>query len=233
MNIAGSVLRYFGVGGSLQGRSLPALDRILERKYKNIVLMLFDGLGTDVIERCLDEGSLLRRHFIESLTSVFPPTTTAATTSIQTALTPAEHGWMGWCLYFREIDKIVDLYPNTVHDAGDAQAADYNVARRFLPYKSVFDWINESGKGKAYSVSRYGTAQIETLDELFEKTMEICANEDKNYIYTYWAEPDSTMHETGYGGENIAEIVQDIDRRVEELCAQLRIQWSSSRQTMV
>ena len=48
VNMMASVLRYFGTDKGHSG--LPELDAILSRrKYRNVVLMLFDGLSTDAL----------------------------------------------------------------------------------------------------------------------------------------------------------------------------------------
>ena len=63
---------------------------------KNIVLLLFDGMGISVLEKHLAPDSFLRKHLVCPISSVFPPTTTAATTSVLTGRTRIEHGWLGW-----------------------------------------------------------------------------------------------------------------------------------------
>lgn len=69
--------------------------------------MLFDGLGVDAINTYLDENLFLKEHLVCPISSVFPSTTTASTTSIQTGYAPVERGWLGWDLYFKELDKNV------------------------------------------------------------------------------------------------------------------------------
>ena len=44
----------------------------------------------------------------KELTSVYPCTTVAAMTSYRSGISPNEHGWLGWTLYFKETNRIVD-----------------------------------------------------------------------------------------------------------------------------
>src|SRR5690606_25823387 len=137
-----------------------------------------------------------RRNLIKKYSSVFPPTTTAATTTMESGLTPLEHGWLGWSLYFREIDKIVDAFTNMEKDT-ELPVADFHVASRYIPYKSIYEKIKEAGKASAYSVSHFGSNRIETFDELIEEITRLCSMSERKYIYGYWEYPDSLMHEYG------------------------------------
>lgn len=85
----------------------------MKYKYKNVVILLLDGLGIDALQYHLSENSFFRKNLIKEYSTVFPPTTTSATTSIESGLTPLEHGWLGWSLYFSDIDKIVNAFINT------------------------------------------------------------------------------------------------------------------------
>lgn len=218
VNLACSILKYYGA--AYGHPTLPVLDRLLEKKYKNVVVMLFDGLGSAALEYHLPEDSFLRRHRHCDLSSVFPPTTTAAITSIESGYTPIEHGWLGWSLYFSEVDKIINALPNTEKDSR-RPAAPYHVAQRYLPYLSVFDKIAEAGHAAAYSVSMFGSNRIRNIEELFGEIARLCSTEETKYIYSYWENPDTTMHYSGCRSDETAAVIADIDRRVETLCAGL------------
>ena len=43
----------------------------------------------------------------KNIDAVFPPT------SVLSGLNPIEHVWLGWDLYFREIDEVVTMFLNT------------------------------------------------------------------------------------------------------------------------
>ena len=61
VNLPNSILKYFGCGTA--GDTLPALDKYLDKKYKNIIVLVLDGMGSSVLCRGLDNSHLLRRHY--------------------------------------------------------------------------------------------------------------------------------------------------------------------------
>ena len=80
VNLSNSILSNFGV--IPVGKTLPLVDNLLKKDYKNVVIILLDGLGTCIMGSNLKEDGFLRTHFAESISTVFPPTTVAATTSV-------------------------------------------------------------------------------------------------------------------------------------------------------
>lgn len=218
VNLVSSIIKYYGI--KTEHDTLPEMDSLLQKEYKNVVLMLFDGMGVDTLYHHLPEESFLRRHFRHPLSSVFPPTTTAAVTSIHSGLMPAEHGWLGWSLYFSEVDKVVNAFINTVKGSGEP-AADYHVAERFLPYKTVYEKINEGGAAQAFQVSKFGTNKVSSLEEMLTEVRRLCQEEGRKYICSYWEEPDSLMHENGCYDSRVTEYLERIDGEVEALCKEL------------
>ena len=81
VNISATLAEFLGCPN--EKPTLPALARALGGEYKNVVLLVLDGLGMYPLERNLGEGSFLRKNVKEVLTSVFPSTTTNATTPIR------------------------------------------------------------------------------------------------------------------------------------------------------
>lgn len=222
VNLSNSILKYFEADS--YHSSLEEVDKILKKhQYKNVVLILNDGLGSKILERNLSNESFLIKHKIADITSVFPATTTASTTSVTTGLNPIEHGWLGWYLYVKDIDKTIVTYLNTIKDT-DTPAADYNVARTFLPYKSVFENINEKGKYKAYGVSPYIDVkyEFEKPDEMYKRISELCQLEGKKFIYCYYNEPDHLMHDFGVSDDKVKNNIEYINNKIEEMCSSLK-----------
>lgn len=210
-NIISSISNYCGM--PLHIPTHPTLDEKLAGKsYRNIVLMLFDGMGMDILEHTLPEDSFLRRHCLKPLSAVCPATTTNATTVIECGCYPREHGWLGWTLYFPQIEKYVDIFTNM---SGDEKAADYNVAERFMPLDPIFPRLNRNTGYEAYYISRFGTTRIGSMDEMFDTALTLSRNSSRHYLYCYWPDPDHTMHEKGCYDESVLETVREIDRRFE------------------
>lgn len=218
VNLACSVLKEFGAVSTHP--TLPQMDQMLHEPHRNIVILLLDGMGIDAVQHHLDPGGFFCRHLHGSYSSVFPPTTTAATTSLMSGLTPYEHGWLGWKQYFSEIDRIVIPFKNTDFYTGE-NAADYQVASRYMPYKSIFDQINEAGVGKAYYVSMFGTTHIDTFDQLTHTVINLCATNEKKFVYSYWHQPDTLMHQNGCYDASITQELHHLENDVEKMAGNL------------
>ena len=85
--IPNSILKSMGLE---PGRgTLPLLDRHLEGKdYENIVVILLDGMGKNIMDANLSGRGFFQTHLAGTLSSTFPPPTVAATTSIQSGMEP-------------------------------------------------------------------------------------------------------------------------------------------------
>jgi hypothetical protein len=218
VNLACSILKYFDAEYSHS--TLKEVDELLNEKYKNVVVLLLDGLGVDALRYHLQENSFFLRNMIKEYSTVFPPTTTAATTTMECAFTPFEHGWLGWSLYFSEIDKIVDAFTNNEKDK-NTQAAAYHVSNRYIPYRTIYDMIKDAGEANAYSVSHFGSNRIDTLDELTGEIERLCAIDERKYIYGYWEYPDCLMHEYGCYSSIVTENINELEYRIESMCKRL------------
>ncbi len=216
-----SVQKHYGV--PTQHNTLKTLDKALEKNHKNVVLMLFDGLGTAILKKHLPEDAFLRRNLKETVSSVFPPTTVAAINTLESGLSPIEHGWLGWSLYFKELDKNVSVFPNTISGSDGKPAADYNVAVRCIPYESIYKKIETAANGavKASSVSPFSSYKSKNVDEICETVKILCAEPQRNYIYTYWPQPDYDMHDLGTTHETVHDEIIQINEKIEKLCASL------------
>lgn len=215
VNIAAAVLRHFGAECAHPPQKEMA--RLLEqRQYKNIVVMLFDGMGSLTVREALPESSFLRRCETYEISAVFPPTTVAATTSIESGEAPIEHCWLGWSQYIAPIDRLVDVFLDRDSVTHEKLGEDKSVARRYMPYRTVCEKLNATGRVTAHAVSPFGTDKVDSLDMLFDRAQALLSAPGRRYIYTYWAEPDHTMHDEGVAAAK--EILPDISDRVEAFC---------------
>lgn len=219
VSLASSVLKHFGA--EAKHPTLKEMDVFLAKGYENVVVMLFDGMGTAILDKHKEQSPFLRSHMRGSISSVFPPTTTAATTSVESGLTPLEHGWLGWTLYFGEIDKNVCVFPNTEYGT-DEQAAAFHVGRKYIPHTTLEDEINKTGDAKAYFISRHATIKVDSVQEICDNVKNLCEQNGRKYIYTYWNQPDHDIHDYGTVDEHVAEQIKLIDESVKRLCDELK-----------
>ena len=220
LSIASSVLNHFGIK-DCQHKTLPEFDELLSKDYKNIIVMLFDGLGTSTLKYHLEENDFLRKHHVTDISSVFPSTTVAATTSIMSGYSPAECGWLGWDLYFEEIGENVAVFRNTLQRNGEP-AAKFNVAHKYIPVKSIMKRIEEvNGRRSAYCVSFFSKYHSKSVEDICKTVYKLSKKRKRKYIYAYWHQPDGAMHGHGVTSKEAHEQILHINREVEKLCSKL------------
>lgn len=221
LSIASSVLNYFGVT-DCKHKTLPVLDELLSKNYKNVIVMLFDGMGASVLKEHLNEDDFLRQHHLKDISSVYPSTTVAALTAIESGYSPTQTGWLGWDLYFDEIGENVTTFKNTLQKNGEP-AADYNVPQKYIPYKRIFQRIEEvRGKKTAYCVSAFSKYRSKSVHHICKTVYRLSKKRKQKYIYTYWHQPDNMMHIHGVDSIQAKNEIELINREVQNLCKKLK-----------
>lgn len=221
-NLACSIRKYFDL--DYKHNTLDYIDKILEEeKPKNVVTILCDGMGSNIMDRTLEKNSFLLTHRIKPITTVFPATTVAATTSILTGLNPSETGMLGWDMYYKDIDKTITTFFNCEKSDKDhiplKEAKEYK--DKHMITKTIMEEINEKGKYKGYGLFPFGENPYKDLDDMFNKIEKICKEDGKKYIYAYDTNPDQTMHKLGCDTKEVKDIIKDLDKRIEKLSKKL------------
>ena len=203
--------------------TLPNLAEELKNDYKNVVFLILDGLGASPLEKNLAPDAFLRKNVKDILTSVFPSTTTCATTSYLTGKYPMEHGWLGWSLYFEELRMSVDLFPET--ESSTRIPIEKGFVKRTLPVILFY----KAAKERKVSVvvpaywdgddeNRY---EWENFDGLLAHIENICRQGEKQFIYTYFDQPDGVMHRFGVSSQEAKACIGEIDSGLEKLFGRL------------
>lgn len=219
VNVACTIRKYFGL--NYNHNTIKKIDKILEEKQpKNVVVILFDGMGAKLLKEKLSTDSFLLKHLNSEISSVVPATTTASTTSMLSGLTPAEHGWLGWDLYIKEENKIVTMFTNTLKDT-EIEAANYNVAKKYFPYDTITDSINKNGKYYSKILFPFGDDSYTNIDDMFIKIKNNLNKKEKNYIYAYYENPDGIMHDTGTDSNDTLNCFRMINDKVEEFSSKV------------
>ena len=237
VNLSNSILKRFGARTT--AGTLPLADPYLEGEYRNVVLLILDALGTSIVERHLEKNGFFRSHIAGSFDSVYPPTTVAATTSILSGCYPNEHGWLGWDIYYPQINKNVTVFTNTeqrtekenaVPSAAFSDgrkrwsedsleeaspAAEYHVGFRYTPYKNILEIIKEAG-GSAFAAMPYLPPYPQSMDAILNHVEKLCREPGRKFIYAYWNEPDAAMHQTGTGSPETHRVVTELEKMVEK-----------------
>ena len=155
VNLSNSILKHFGA--ETFHDTNPIIDKELEG-YKKVVLVLFDGMGQNIVRKHLREDSFIRSHYVTTINSIFPPTTAAATTSVLTGKYPVENGWLGWTEYFKQYDRNIILFRGIDYNTGEElnKPGETNIANAIFPIDYIFDLIERANPyAKAFNISRF------------------------------------------------------------------------------
>ena len=87
LNLINSILKKYNV--ETKYNSLPILKEKLKKDYKNIVLIILDGMGNNLLNS-ISENGFFNKNKIDKITSVCPSTTTAALTTYYSGKPPIE-----------------------------------------------------------------------------------------------------------------------------------------------
>lgn len=218
LQISGSLYRYYGMD---RGHGSDAdLDRWLEEHQPRCVItILIDALGTGILERHLPADSFLRRHLMKSVSTVFPPTTAAATTAFMSGYSPAETGWLGWHQYLREKEDDLILFLNRGYYSGTVYEEDFCL--QTLPAERIFDALSNSGiRADSLWPSWSKINPCGSFDELLAKSAELA--ESNRFLYVYWDELDTLMHQFGTEDERITREILMYEDRLQAFTEQLK-----------
>jgi hypothetical protein len=111
VNLVASIARHFGLYTGHHPLSAPLPLGGIDA----VVLLIVDALGYWQLQSHLEASALptlqrlLARHEanLTLLTSTFPTTTAAALTALHTGATPAEHGLVGFTIWWQETATVV------------------------------------------------------------------------------------------------------------------------------
>lgn len=218
LNITATLAEFLGAKNTIP--TLPKLKKELAKNYKNVVFICFDGLGMNPININLNKNQVLRKNIKQVLTSTFPSTTTNATTSLMQNQYPLEHGWFGWSMYFKEIDKNVDIFKNTNSLNGEKLEIkssplgnlDYyfNHAKSEYQINSIFPSYVKVQKPEINHT-------FNNMDEFFNILREILLKPEKQFVYSYYPDPDATMHDYGVSSFEAKYVINEINKKTQNL----------------
>jgi predicted AlkP superfamily pyrophosphatase or phosphodiesterase len=187
-------------------KTLPSKE--IER-FKNIVLIFYDGLGYEFFNRYAKPE--LKSCLRSKITSIFPSTTAAAATTFVTGLSPVQHAITGWTMLLREIGIVSHILPYRPRVGGQAFSKIGLDPKNIFDYDSIFERISR----KSLAVypefiidSDFNSVLMPKVNKLPYNTMGGCFRQLKKalkekggkYIMVYWDMHDELSHQ--YGSES-------------------------------
>ena len=111
-NIPTLILDFFNIKQK-NTSNIPGLDRSLKEKSVNkIILFILDGFGLNQLTHYKKKRSFFdnftKKAWFFPLTSIYPSQTTNAIATLNTGLTPQEHGLFEYFIYMKKPDMIIN-----------------------------------------------------------------------------------------------------------------------------
>ena len=215
LNLITSILKFYNV--KTNHTSLQLIDEKLKKNYKNVVLIVLDGMGKHILDN-ISKNGFLNKHNISTLTSVYPSTTTASLTSYYSGLSPYESGWIGWSQYFKEYGRAIDMFKHTESYKGDSvKDAKIDVFKEILNYETIFQKIeNASPDTKTYEIEpNYAEKRSKRAIQM------LCSTKDKKFVFAYYDNPDSLLHKYGTNSSEVKDMLLNAEKTIENTLSNL------------
>lgn len=224
LNTITSILKYYHV--ETNHKSSEKIDQLLYKKeYKNVILLILDGLGEHILNKISSEG-YLNQNKIDCVTSVYPSTTTAALTTYYSGRPPYETGWIAWSQYFKEYGRAIDMFShNESYMREPLKKPLMDVFKTIVNYETVFDKIEKASSDvKAYEIEpEYAERRAKraikanNIDELIMNINDLCLMPSKKFIFAYSDNPDGLLHDFGTTSEEVETFVKETEKKIEKM----------------
>jgi hypothetical protein len=235
VNLVASISRHFG----LVPAHPPLTHPMPLHAVDTVVLLIVDALGYWQLQDHLAAGDLptverlLTRHEarLMSLTSTFPSTTPAALTTLHTGATPAEHGLVGFTIWWPDRATVMQ----TVLFRDLLRGVPLTDASRLVTVPSVYQHLAAIGVsshavlpagivGSTLSKWHFAGACMHpyaALNELADEVTHVLAAGGPQYVVAYWPEYDGACHIFGPASPEARNAASRVDTMLERLLATL------------
>ncbi|HET8569017.1 MAG TPA: alkaline phosphatase family protein [Candidatus Limnocylindria bacterium] len=226
LNVPATVLDVFGAREADDPPPLRGIRPDLLRDVRVVVTVLADGLGLDQLRGLAQRGDtpflagILERaargdaaQLLEA-TTVFPSTTAAAITTMNTARTPQEHGNIAYFLWLEEFGQVTQMLRwgpaatarGSYFDGGSRDPRAYARARSIharLRERGVVPYIVEPELFRTGAMIRMHAADAEHCGYLLPSTLGVRLRSlverrpwggRPAYLYAYWSGVDTAAH---------------------------------------
>lgn len=227
LNLITSILKNYEVETKYNG--LEIIDKLLKKKYKNVVLAIFDGMGENILTHNSPNGIFLKNK-IDTITSVYPSTTVAAMTTYYSGRPPIETGWITWSQYFKEYGRNIDVLLEKDTYTGEKLEVKNLKISDIIGYKTIYEQIEEqNGNIKTYEITpsycvKKGKTTItaDTIENMCKNIIELCKNNENKFIMAYNDNPDGVNHENGCYSQETKEFILEAEKEFEKMINELK-----------
>jgi len=226
VDVVRTIYKYCGYQYKLEDTN-KEIEEYIENK-KHILLILSDGMGSNLIDSLSNE-MLLKKNKVADLLTVFPTTTGCVLPSIATAEYPSTHGMIGWYNYNR--DRNIDYYTLLFKDRYSGK----NLRELDINENDIYVCDSKMNKLKRKTIALFpehivnsdfskfvlnkNRVAYNSVEEAFKKaTNEIQKNLDKEtFTYLYLPYVDSESHYNGVYSKEVNKVINEIEEQLIKL----------------
>ncbi|MDD5192905.1 MAG: alkaline phosphatase family protein [Candidatus Nanoarchaeia archaeon] len=222
LNLMSSIAGAFGA--KTKYSNLKLLNPKELKNYKNVILIIIDGLGYEYLMK-YGKYSILKKYLRGKITSVFPSATTAAIPLFFTGTSSLKHGMVSWYSFVKEVGGVIIPLPYITRFGKEHVG-------EIVPIKELFNLeplVNKM-KVKSYMVTyedivnsdfsiaaggkakRVGYKDIRNLFKEIKKIIK--KGKGKKYINAYWPKHDGLCHEFGVDSKKTLKAFRKLDREL-------------------
>ncbi len=229
LNLISSILKKYNV--NTEYSELSEIKDIINKDYDNIVLVILDGMGVNILDNNSPNG-IFNKNKVCNITSVFPTTTTAAMTSYYSGKAPIETAWIGWTQYFKEYGKYVNILQEVDNSNNEKIEVKGLPLSDIIGYKNIYEQIQEKNPDLTICeiVPSYCnkktklTINANNIEELCTGILTLCSrkNNKKSFIFAYSDNPDEIIHKNGCYSDKTKEFIINTEIYFKKLISDLK-----------
>ncbi len=240
VNVPATLLNIFNIRIPDHAPLPEALTEGQTDGIRKVVLFVVDALGYNQLRSVLkSEPNLIINELVDRgrfapLSSIFPSTTAAALTSLNTGLTPQEHGVLGYHLFLKEYATVANMIGFTpIHDTEPSRLLRMGLEpQNFLGAKTFHQRLSNAGipsyvlikndyKNSPLSQMFYQGAKrvhgFVNSSDMFVSLTKLVKSDpnERACILVYWDAIDSISHVYGANSEAFAAEVRNLSYSLE------------------
>lgn len=193
-----------------------------ELNSKNVVLIIFDGMGYEYLTN-QEKETFLAKNIRGKITSVLPAGTSSVLSSIYSGSSPIETGVTGWYIFLRELGVLAEsiTFSSRFSKESLKNQVEINKLFNFTPIskriKTKFFHINN----KEYCYAPFSSSfskkpevlPYRDLDEFFSQTEKAIKKSGKKYVISYYPDLDASIHKYGTKSKVPIKKLSELDKK--------------------
>lgn len=191
-----------------------------EHQFKQLIILLIDGMGYSLVDQNCEVNGFFKTYCKKKIETVYPPTTSAATTSVLTGKAPIETAWFGWQQYFKEIDEHLIMFLNRRYYENSFYPNTHYTYQR-VPIVNMIDELNQNNRKALEVFPAFRANGVHSFTEMVDRLIQYSQSQEYEFIYGYWDGYDSAMHQMGASSKRCHAIINSMDKLCERFKSEL------------